>query len=126
MQSTGEAMGQWLRRNPHWPVLPLIAAWLAAAVWIGNDFGSKYDEIKKAVNGAAALRAYTGSPEYFTLPSLADHGPIYFSIMSLTAPIFEKLSAGWTLADGRHLTHFLTFLVAVYCFSLLRPPLPPR
>jgi hypothetical protein len=79
---------------------------LVAALWLGNDFGSNYDEIKNAVNGAAALRAYAGSPDYFDLPSLADHGPVYFAIMSVAAPQIERVSDAWNVADGRHLTNF--------------------
>ena len=119
MDRVRQPAAQWLRRHPRWPILVLLAAWLAAAVWLGNDFGSTFDERKNAVNGAAALRAYQGSPDYFRLSSVADHGPIYFAAMSLTAPAIQKAFPGWTVADGRHLTHFLTFLAAVGCFYLL-------
>ena len=94
-------------------------AGLAIGLRLGNEFGATYDEKLNATNGAAALRAYLGSDEYFGLPALPDHEPVYFMIMSASFGLIEDIAPAWSRSDGRHLTHFLMFLVETTCFHLL-------
>jgi hypothetical protein len=117
--TTAARIARWLGNIRHGPILALLAVWLILALRIGNDFGLTYDERRNTANGAAALRAYAGSRAYFRLPALSEHGPLYFELMSITGPGVERLLPGWSASDGRHLTHFLAFLSAVYCFYLL-------
>jgi hypothetical protein len=103
------------------PLVILLILGLAIGLSFGNDYGVTYDEKLNATNGAAALRAYQGSDEYFGLPALPDHGPVYFMIMSLSSDFIEDHLRGWSRSDGRHLTHFLMFLLAsaaFYCLCL--------
>lgn len=108
-------MLQWVRS----PIGAILVAGLVVAVWLGNDYGATFDEGRNATKGAAALRAYLGSKDYFQLDALPDHGPIYFMFFNLTARAIHSLAPSWEEADGRHVTHFLMFLLTVYCFHRL-------
>lgn len=101
------------------PIVTLLVAGMAIGLWLGNDYGTTYDEELNAANGAAALRAFGGSEDYFQLPALPDHGPFYFMVMALGSQLVHQLAPDWTLSDGRHLTHFFLFLGSVACFYLL-------
>jgi 4-amino-4-deoxy-L-arabinose transferase-like glycosyltransferase len=102
-----------------WPLAVLLVAGLAIGLWLGNEFGATYDEKLNANNGAAALRAYQGSDDYFDLPALPDHGPVYFMIMSIASALVEDIAPQWSRSDGRHLPHFFMFLGATAGFYLL-------
>ena len=101
------------------PLVILLIVGLAIGLSFGNDYGVTYDEKLNATNGAAALRAYQGSDEYFGLPALPDHGPVYFMIMSLGSDFIEDHLDGWSRSDGRHLTHFFMFMLATASFYSL-------
>lgn len=107
------------RLMTHWPVAVVLLAGLIAGVVLGNDYGVSWDEFRNADVGADALQAYAGSEAYFSNDSLADHGPAYFMIQSISADLISKSLPGWTVADGRHLTNFVTFLVGALCFYSL-------
>jgi hypothetical protein len=92
---------------------------LVVGLFLGNDYGVTFDEERNATKGAAALRTYAGSREYFQLDALPDHGPIYFMFFNVTARIIHSLAPSWPEADGRHFTNFLMFLLAVWCFYRL-------
>jgi hypothetical protein len=94
-------------------------AGLAIGLWLGNDFGVTYDELLNAENGAAALRAFEGSDDYYRLPALPDHGPVYFMLMAASSRWIHGLAPSWSVSDGRHLTHYFMFLLATACFYLL-------
>lgn len=106
-------------RSTLWPVVLLLALGLVVGIWLGNDFGMSWDEYRNADVGADALRLPSGSWDYFSNPSLADHGPVYFMVFSAGSQVISRLFPGWTEADGRHLINFLTFLAAVLTFYLL-------
>ena len=101
------------------PVAWILLIGVLAGLAIGNDFGASYDEQDNADVGEAALRAYSGSSEYFSLPALADHGPVYFMAFSAGSILPAALLPGWTFPDGRHLVNYLTFLAGVACFYFL-------
>lgn len=100
----------------HRPFLILMLAGLAMAVWWGNDYGMSFDEGRNAGVGEASLAVYTGQTGYFDLGSLDEHGPAYFMFFVATSKVIHALSPAWTLADGRHFTNFLMFLLAVASF----------
>ena len=115
---------QWIavrraRLLAHWPVTLLLFAGLIAGVVLGNDFGMSWDEDRNADVGADALQVYVGSNAYFLDSSLADHGPAYFMIQSISSEVISKVLPGWTLADGRHLANYITFLAGALCFYIL-------
>jgi hypothetical protein len=89
----------------HWPVTLVLLACLIAGVALGDDYGMSWDEDRNADVGADALQVYLGSNAYFSDDSLADHGPAYFMIQSISSTAITKILPGWTLADGRHLTN---------------------
>lgn len=103
----------------HWLISLILLAGLSAGVAFGNDYGMSWDEDRNADVGADALQTYVGSDAYFSDDSLADHGPAYFMIQSLSAAAISMMLPGWTVADGRHLTNYLTFLAGALCFYIL-------
>lgn len=103
----------------HRPLLILLGVGLLIGLWVGRDYGMSVDEERNAGVGEAALEAYAGSPTYFWQPSLADHGPAYFMLFSTTSKLVNRIAPGWSLADGRHLTNYLMFLLAVASFYFL-------
>jgi 4-amino-4-deoxy-L-arabinose transferase-like glycosyltransferase len=86
---------------------------------LGNDYGPSRDEIRNARVGEDAFRAYAGSMDYFSHPSLSDHGPVYFMLFSATSRLVHGIAPSWSLADGRHLSNFAIFLVGLLCFYQL-------
>jgi 4-amino-4-deoxy-L-arabinose transferase-like glycosyltransferase len=100
----------------HRPLVLLLALGLFTAVVWGNDYGMSFDEGRNAGVGSAALNAYTGAVSYFDLGSLDEHGPAYFMFFVATSRAIHAVAPSWTLADGRHFTNFLMFLVAVAGF----------
>jgi 4-amino-4-deoxy-L-arabinose transferase-like glycosyltransferase len=97
----------------------ILLAALIVGLAIGNDYGMSWDEDRNADVGTDALQTYLGSNAYFSDDSLADHGPAYFMLQSLSSTAISTVLPGWTLADGRHLTNYLTFLLGALCFYLL-------
>ena len=108
-----------VRLTTHWPVAFVLFAALLAGLVLGNDYGMSWDEYRNADVGADALQAYAGSDAYFKDDSLADHGPAYFMIQSMTSGAITKLLPGWRPADARHLTNYITFLAGALCFYIL-------
>lgn len=113
---TGRWRSSWSR---FWPVIPLLLIGLVVGLWWGNDYGLSLDEAANAEAGSEALLAYVGAGEYFSLPSLDDHGPVYFMLFVSTSRAIHNLAPSWSLADGRHLTNFLVFLAGVSAFYFL-------
>ena len=104
------------------PILLLLAAALCVGLILANDYGMGTDEYINAKVGQDALRAlgsYQGYLAYFTHISLAHHGPSYFMVFSAASRLWTALFSGWHLADGRHFTNYLTFLLAVACLYAL-------
>jgi len=95
-----------------WIAILLVLGGLVG-LWLGDDFGLSWDEYRNAAVGEDALRAYSGSDDYFSNSSLADHGPAYFMFFTATSRLVHQIAPGWSLADGRHLTNYATFLVGV-------------
>ncbi len=103
----------------HWPVTLILLACLIAGVALGDDYGMSWDEDRNADVGSEALQTYLGSDAYFSNDSLADHGPAYFMIQSISSTAISEILPGWTLADGRHLTNYITLLAGALCFYIL-------
>ena len=108
-----------MRRAVRSPMVWLLLAGVVVGLLVGNDYGASYDEQDNADVGAAALKSYAGSDEYFSMPALADHGPFYFMVFSVGSILPASLIPGWGFPDGRHLTNYLTFLAGVACFYIL-------
>lgn len=106
------------RRN-HWPIGAILAFGIVLGVLIVTAYGISTDEYIEADLGADALRAYSGSQEYFRDISLENHGPVYFMLSSAGSEAFIRVFPRWTLPDGRHFTNYLTFLAGVFCFYLI-------
>jgi hypothetical protein len=106
-------------RSANWPLALLLAVGLSVGLGWGNDYGLSLDEAANAQAGAEALLAYAGKGDYFSLPSLDEHGPVYFMLFVSSSRAIRILLPGWTSADGRHLTNFLVFLAGVACFHFL-------
>lgn len=102
-----------------WPLIFLLLTGIVVGLWFGNDYGISLDEGVNAETGEQAILAYRGSGDYFSLLSLADHGPVYFMAFVSTSRIIHNLVPGWSLADGRHLTNYAMFLVGVSAFCLI-------
>lgn len=103
----------------HRPLVLLLAFALLLGVVIGNDYGMSFDEGRNVGVGEAALSAYSGSAAYFDLGSLDEHGPAYFMFFVMTSKVIHAIAPSWTLADGRHITNYLMFLVAVASFYFI-------
>jgi hypothetical protein len=88
-------------------------------MWLGDDYGLSWDETRNAEVGEDALRAYAGAPDYFWHSNLEEHGPAYFMLFSATSRLIHAAAPGWPVADGRHLTNYLTFLAGVVIFYQL-------
>ena len=123
--SSGSAGGRsvW---SAHWPVVVLLLTGVVVGLWFGNDYGESLDEAANAESGAQALLAYSGSGDYFSLPSLADHGPVYFMAFVSTSRALHALVPNWSLSDGRHLTNYLMFLAGVLSFYSICLRFMPR
>jgi len=102
-----------------WPIVALLALGIIVGLLYVRDYGMSTDEYGNARVGEAALRAYAGSPDYFRLGSLVDHGPVYFMIFSASSKALVRVFPHWLLADGRHFTNYLTFLAGVVFFYLI-------
>ncbi len=100
----------------HRPIVLLLLLGLALGLVLGNGFGMSFDEGRNVGVGEAALAAYSGSVSYFDLGSLDEHGPAYFMFFVMTSKLIHAVAPAWTLADGRHFTNFLMFLLAVASF----------
>lgn len=103
----------------HRPLIILLLTGLIVGVWLGRDYGMSTDEERNAGVGADALSAFSGDPSYFDRPSLDEHGPAYFMLFSATSRAIASGWPGWTLPDGRHLTNYAMFLVAVAAYYFL-------
>lgn len=103
----------------HRPLWIILAVGLLIGLVWGNDYGMSFDEGRNVDVGSAALGAYAGSAAYFDLGSLDEHGPVYFMFFVTTSKLVHAMAPIWTLADGRHLTNYLMFLVAVASFYVI-------
>jgi hypothetical protein len=103
-------MGDFVRHP--WIAILLVVGGLVG-LWLGDDFGLSWDEYRNAAVGEDALRAYSGSDDYFSNSYLADHGPAYFMFFTATSRLVHQIAPSWSLADGRHLTNFATLLAGV-------------
>lgn len=113
--------------RPHLPFLMLLGFLIVVGVWLANDYGNSWDEPANAQVGEAALRAYSGSLDYFSKPAILDHGPVYFMIFSSIGQLVHRLAPEWTVPDGRHLTNYFAFLISVILlYSLCLRSLAPR
>ena len=116
----GRALGKTVLAR-HWPISLLVALGLVIILLVGDDFGPSWDEWANAKIGAAALRAYMGDPEYFTLPAQADHGPFYFMLYAAGSKALGVFLPSWRLVDRRHILNAMSLLVglcALYAICL--------
>ena len=126
MDTSSGSAGRRSAWSAHWPVIGLLLTGVVVGLWLGNDYGESLDEAANAGSGAQALLAYSGSGDYFSLPSLADHGPIYFMTFVSTSRALHALVPSWSLSDGRHLTNYLMFLAGVLSFYFICLRFMPR
>ena len=93
--------------------MPLVLV-MSVGLALADDYGMSVDEHANAEAGAAALDVYRGKPEAYLSQgeALAHHGPAYFMLFSVSSRLLAAVVPGWVVADGRHLTNFLTFLVS--------------
>jgi hypothetical protein len=97
-------------------IVSVITFGLVLGALIVRSYGISTDEYIEADLGADALKAYSGSPDYFHDISLENHGPVYFMFSSIASEVFVRIIPQWTAADGRHFTNYLMFLAGVLCF----------
>ncbi len=114
-------------RSYRLPIATIIAFGVVLGVLIVRSYGISTDEYIEADLGADALKAYSGSQDYFRDISLENHGPVYFMLSSISSETLVRIFPQWTAADGRHYTNYLTFLAGVLCFywiclRLMRQP----
>lgn len=118
-ESSPPAPGRISALRSHWPIVALLALGIIVGLLFVQDYGMSTDEYGNARVGEAALRAYTGSSDYFRLGSLVDHGPVYFMIFSASSEALVRVFPHWLLPDGRHFTNYLTFLAGVLFFYMI-------
>jgi len=114
MNRIAETLSRW-RASRLAPLVGLLALAVVVASFWGDDYGMGADEHANAEVGRAALQSYTSSDEYaefLDLNNLGHHGPSYFMVFSAVASGVTRLVPSWQLADGRHLSNFLTLLLA--------------
>src|SRR3989304_4602734 len=93
------------------PIVLILALGLGVGIWLGNDYGVSWDEVRNADVGADVVGLIFGSREYFSNPSLADHGPVYFTLFSAGSRVISRLVPALAGAAGRALLTFAPFLV---------------
>jgi 4-amino-4-deoxy-L-arabinose transferase-like glycosyltransferase len=103
----------------HLPIVLLLAFGAIVGLLLGNDYGPSLDEIREVQLGEDALKAYVGSQDYFSQNFLRDHGPVYFMLFSATSRLVHGIAPSWSLADGRHLSNYVTFMIGVMFFYRL-------
>ena len=108
-----------LSRIPHLPVAALLAMAAVVGMLLVRTYGVSWDEVDNVAVGEAARRAYAGSKDYFALPGLVEHGPLYFMIFTATSETIHRILPLWSLADGRHMTTYATFLFGALSFYVI-------
>ncbi|HLE22696.1 MAG TPA: hypothetical protein VI701_00155 [Anaerolineales bacterium] len=95
-----------------------------------NHYGSSWDEDADSRYAREALSAYRGrTPDWASLGAeeyLELHGPAYLMASELAAHGLVWMRHGWFLADARHFTNHVMFLVAVVFTYLLGEGLAGR
>jgi hypothetical protein len=115
-KSNGSVIAHGILRSELLPIFLLLGLGLAVGFSIATDYGVSTDEPRNADVGAAALKAYTGSQDYFLFDTLEEHGPVYFMFFSATSNALVRIFHGWQIQDGRHFTNYVTFLVGLFFF----------
>jgi len=92
---------------------------VAFGILLADGYGQSTDEPQNAAYGASYLAYYLGKPHLSTADLTYYHGPFYFILFTLTSKAFSSLLPSWSLADGRHFTNYLAFLLGVASFYLL-------
>ena len=108
-----------LSRIPLFPVAALLAMAAVVGMLLVRTYGVSWDEVDNVAVGEAARRAYAGSKDYFALPGLVEHGPLYFMIFTATSETIHRILPLWSLADGRHITTYATFLFGALSFYVI-------
>jgi len=111
-----------------------LAATLALLVMVGflvaRDYGAGFDARRNSIVGWNALQSYWSPVRYAAYLSdgeaVAQHGPSYFMVFSVTSRIWRRLFPGWHISDGRNFTNYLVFLAAAAAVYLLMLRLVPR
>ena len=110
-------------------LIGLLALTLLLGLLWTDDYGMGADEHANADVGRATLRAFTSSDgltHYLSLNNLGHHGPSYFMVFAGIGDVLPRIVPGWLASDGRHLSNFLTFLLAGAGLYFLLLRLLPR
>jgi hypothetical protein len=90
---------------------------------LADDYGISTDEPYNYAVGADAIKAYLSSANYeFYLrwgDPLAHHGSAYFMVYAGLSRLISDIYGQWQIADARHFSNFLAFLLAVGSFHFL-------
>ncbi|MCJ7513108.1 MAG: hypothetical protein MUO23_09080 [Anaerolineales bacterium] len=111
------------------PLAGLLLVGLVVGIVWANDYGMGADEYANAAVGHEALRAYTSAEAFGTFlerANLGHHGPSYFMLFAAVGDGLARLVPAWLPADGRHLSNYLTFLLAGASLYFLCLRLLPR
>jgi hypothetical protein len=105
----------------HWPLWILLVVGLILIPVIADDFGAQWDDPANAKIGAAALGAYVGDAEYFSLRHQEDHGPFFFMLSAAGSKVLGVLLPAWRSLDRRHIMNAMALLLglcALYAICL--------
>lgn len=116
------AMDRLRSATPQLTLLLLLLSAILLGRAFADDYGSSTDEPANAIVGRDALKAFRDPLGYLDYLDeehkevLAHHGPSYFMLFSAASRLFQDIFPGWHIADGRHLTNYLTHLLGAIGF----------
>ena len=104
---------RFLIHSKYGPIICLVIVNLLVGYLVANDFGQSWDEYYNYAAGKRSIQYYQGAMLFSDTGEDYYHGPFYFMVFSITAPIFRALIPDGMTVDGRHFTNFLAFQVAI-------------
>jgi 4-amino-4-deoxy-L-arabinose transferase-like glycosyltransferase len=125
--SISRILDQIRAKPPRYFVLLILAALLLFGFILTPDFGESVDEWPNSYYGELFLNLYNRG-KLFRDPQIEYyHGPFYMMVFTITSRFFTFAFPNWLLADGRHFTNFITFLIGGYfLFTIALRFLPKR
>ena len=112
------------------PLAALLLVALAVGGWLADDYGMSWDEERNYTVGFDALQSYLDPGRYHDYLAQGDplshHGPAYFMFFGLLSRGLVGVAPGWHIADGRHLSNYLVFLLGLASFYFLALRVVPR
>lgn len=83
------------------------------ALILGNDYGMSWDEPLIATYVERLYRSYASlQSKDSVFVDLHYYGPLFFLIADGIGRSLREILTGWSLADGRHATYFLSYVIA--------------